>query len=369
MNFVNALEFSKKNVNNRIIMHIDLDAFFAACEEARDSSLKGKPVIIGSDPKEGKGRGVVSTCNYVARKYGIRSALPISWAYNRCKFGIFLPVDFKLYGEVSSRIFDFISGLGYKFEQAGIDEAYLDISGISEKEVEKVVSEIRKFILKKEKLTCSIGIGPSKLIAKIGSEFRKPNGVTIVNPNEVEMFLESLNVEKIPGIGPKTTERLNKLGVKKISDLIEMEEIDLVEKFGDSWGRWLFRISRGIDNREIGTYRERKSIGAERTFMEDTDDLKKINEKIKTLIEKIFKKMKERKFSSKTIVLKIRYEDFETHTVQKTSKDEYSKLKAVKVSKILLEPYFKEKRKIRLIGVRFSNLEIEEQKVIFPKSH
>jgi len=154
-------------MEKRIIMHLDLDAFFAACEEVKNPSLKGKPVIIGADPK--KGRGVVSTANYVARKYGIHSAMPISWAYKRCRHGVFLPGDFQLYRDVSERIFDFVNGLGYENDQAGIDETYLDLSSLSYEGAKKLAYSIKDVLYNKEKLTCSVGLGPNKLIAKIGS--------------------------------------------------------------------------------------------------------------------------------------------------------------------------------------------------------
>jgi DNA polymerase IV (archaeal DinB-like DNA polymerase) len=337
--------------SGKIILHVDLDAFFASCEEARNPSLKGKPVVIGSDPKGGKGRGVVSTANYEARKYGIVSAMPISWAYRRCKFAVFLRGDGKLYSEVSRRIFTEVGKLGDKFERAGIDEGYMDVSSGGYEGALEIVHLIKK-IVSKEKITCSVGIGPNKLISKIGSDFKKPNGVTVVKDGEVGMFMSPLKIEKVPGIGPKTAFKLHRLGIYKVGKLAKVSEERLKERFGESWGGWLYRVSRGIGSTSIGVFRERKSIGAERTFYSDVGDRKKVLEKLDTLCEKIYVKT-ELKF--KTVMIKIRYADFETHACQKSNKEGFSGVSEIKkIARGLLGPFLEDVRKIRLIGVRYS---------------
>lgn len=348
---------NNNNQNNKIIMHLDLDAFFASCEEALDPFLKYKPVIIGADPKKGKGRGVVSTANYKAREFGIRSAMPISQAYKRCPQGVFISGNFQHYLDVSARVFSYIAGLGYPFESGGIDEMYLDLSGLTINKSKKLSYVIRKHIYDLEKISCSIGIGPSKVIAKIASDYNKPRGLTIVNRDSVEKFINPLGIRKIPGIGPKTARRLNRIGVKTVVELRKIGEDELVRVFGNSWGSWLFRISRGIDGRSVANHRIRKSIGAERTFMYDENDEGKIIDRLNELIKKIYLRMMVKKLKSKTLVLKIRYENFETHTVQKTNLSSFSNEKeVVSIARYLIRPFLKDKRRIRLVGVRFTEL-------------
>jgi len=199
-------------MKERVIMHIDLDAFFAACEENRRPELKGKPVVVGADPKKGEGRGVVSTCNYPARKYGIHSGMPITWAYRRCAYAVFLPVDMALYGKTSRRVMHLFKKYAKKFEQTSVDEAFLDVSNLGYEKTEKLSREIKKELRERENLTCSIGIAPNMLLAKIASEFQKPNGLTTVRPYEVKMFLYTLPVRALLGVGPKMEVSLKKIG-------------------------------------------------------------------------------------------------------------------------------------------------------------
>jgi len=222
----------------RIILHIDMDYFFAQIEERENPKFRGKPVVVGADPKGGQGRGVVSTANYIAREYGIHSALPISKAYQLCPKAIFLPVNMELYQKVSERIMDIIKkylpcsipsgseGLlrgSPIFEQVSLDEAYLDLSYIFHdrekctiregwEKAKELAKKLKKEILEKEKLTSTIGIGPNKMIAKIACEKAKPNGLLVIKPNQVKEFLEPLDIEDLPGIGPKTAEKLRAIG-------------------------------------------------------------------------------------------------------------------------------------------------------------
>ena len=214
----------------RIILHIDMDAFFAQVEERENPQFKGKPVVVGADPKGGKGRGVVSTANYEARKYGIHSALPISKAFELCPKAIFLPVNIELYQKVSEKIMEIIKKYSKTWEIVSLDEAYLDLShifydrekcGIGEiwERVEKLAKKLKKEILEKEKLTCTVGIGPNKLIAKMAAEKAKPNGLLVIKPKQIKEFLEPLDIDDLPGIGPKTAEKLRVSGVNKIKEL------------------------------------------------------------------------------------------------------------------------------------------------------
>lgn len=340
----------------RIIMHLDLDAFFAACEE-RERNISGKPVVVGADPKQGKGRGVVSTCNYSAREYGIHSGMPISIAYRKCPEAIFLGVNFPLYISVSSSIMDIVKKYSNAFEQTSIDEAYLDVTERTKgsyANAEEIAKKIKEEIENKEKLTCSIGIGPNKLIAKTASDYNKPNGLTIVRPYKAKTFLEKLEIRKLYGIGKKGEQVLKELGINTIGNLAAYDVKKLAEIFG-SWGYELHQFAQGIDERPVEESYTIKSISREHTFEQDTDDAKTINDVLEAIAQEIYDEIKQYKISFKTVTVKIRYEGFETHTKSKTVKPS-DKLSIIRdVSKELIKPYLKG-RKIRLVGIRVSNL-------------
>ncbi len=205
----------------RVIFHLDMDHFYTAVEERERPEIKGVPVIVGADPKEGKGRGVVSTSNYEARKSGVRSGMPISQAWRLCPRAVYLPPNFPLYIRVSGEIMELARKYAGKFEQWGIDEAFLDVSGKVDDwaEAEALAQRIKQEIKEKEGLTASIGVGPNKLVAKVASDFQKPDGLTIVKEEEVEKFLEPLPVRKLLWVGRKTEAKLKELGVNTIGDL------------------------------------------------------------------------------------------------------------------------------------------------------
>src|SRR5512136_65468 len=205
----------------RIILHIDLDAFFPSVEVREHPELKGKPVVVGADPKEGKGRGVVSSASYEARKFGIRSAMPISRAWKLCPDSVFLRPHFDLYVPASNSIMRILKSHADKFEQGWIDEAYLDISNKVKDfdEAAEFAKRLMEEVLEKEKLTCSIGVAPNKLVAKIASDFKKPYGLTIVKPEDVQSFQFPLPVGKIPGVGATTERALKELNIETVHDL------------------------------------------------------------------------------------------------------------------------------------------------------
>jgi DNA polymerase IV (DinB-like DNA polymerase) len=205
----------------RGIFHLDMDHFYTAVEERERPEIRGKPVIVGADPKAGKGRGVVSTSNYEARKAGVRSGMPISQAWRLCSEAVYLPPNFPLYIKVSGEIMDIARKYTDKFEQWGIDEAFLDVTSKVKDyaEAEALARKIKQEIKEKQSLTCSIGVGPNKLIAKIASDFQKPDGLTIVREEEVEKFLAPLPVRKLLWVGRKTEAKLKALGVNTIGDL------------------------------------------------------------------------------------------------------------------------------------------------------
>lgn len=341
-----------------IILHIDMDAFFAAIEERDNPQFQGKPIVVGADPKGGFGRGVVSTANYEARKHGIKSAMPISWAYRANPRAIFLPVDMKRYKKASESVMKILRKYAEKMEQVSVDEAYLEINDkfqmTNDKYAKRIAQEIKQEIWRQERLTCSIGIGPNKLIAKIASGDKKPNGLTIVKPDEVQNFLDPKPAGILPGIGPKTFSHLRKKWrVEKVKDLRQISKEELIKEFGKN-GIWLWKAARGIDEREIQEEYEIKSIGRQTTFLEDTNDPRKITQTIFDLLEETFNELKEEGLIGKTLTIIIRYQGFETHSSQETVAGTLDLNKAKRLALKLLLPYLNKKRKVRLVGVRIS---------------
>ncbi len=347
-----------RGVQQKIVFHIDMDAFFAAIEKRDNPALAAKPVIIGADPKGGAGRGVVSTACYIARKYGVYSAMPISQAYRLCPQAVFLRPDISRYKKVSQSVMEILVHYSTLLEVVSIDEAYLGFKLSSYEKAKEIAQKIKKKIWEKEKLTASIGIGPNKLIAKIASDQNKPDGLTIVKPEEIERFLQSKNIRIIPGIGPKTAGKLGRIGIKTVEDLRKLS-LERLEKIFGKRGKDIYLFSRGIDKRPIETKRQRKSIGKEITFEEDISSSRKIIEIALKLLQDVLQKAEKEKFKFSTLVVKIRYFDFETHTAQmkinKRTPPGCTDLCTPGVYKralLKLVLRFLGKKKIRLVGVR-----------------
>ena len=331
-----------------------MDAFFPAVEERENPQFRGKPIIVGADPKEGRGRGVVSSAFYSARKYGIHSALPISKAYELCPDAIFLPVNMELYQNVSEEIMGIVRKYSPKWEIVSLDEAYLDISFLENyQKTEKLAKKLKREILKKEKLTSTIGIGPNKLIAKIAAEKGKPDGLLIVKPNQVKSFLEPLGIEDLPGIGPKTAEKLRAVRVNKIKELKQISKAKLREMFGVV-GETFYERARGIDETEVSSEEIIKSIGKEHTFEKDTRDPETIFKIFDKIINDVYQEILDNKFSFKTITVVCRFSGFETHTKSKTFKKETKDLAILRAEakKLLLKFIIENPKLIRLVGVR-----------------
>ncbi|MGQ9641056.1 MAG: DNA polymerase IV [Candidatus Bathycorpusculaceae bacterium] len=351
----------------RIILHIDMDHFFTAIEERERPEFKGKPVIVGADPKAGKGRGVVSTCNYEARKFGVRSGMPISRAWKLCPNAIYLPINYELYTKVSNKIMNILRGYADKFEQWGIDEAFLDVTSRVKdfSEAEALARRIKKEIYKKERLTCSIGIGSNKLIAKIASDFQKPDGLTIVGEEAAEKFLAPLPVRKLLWVGRKTEQKLKAMGIQTIGDLAKSDPNVLAETFG-SVGTQLYLMAHGIDKSEVEEAGRIKSISRDTTFEEDTSDFEFIIKTLEKLSEEVHSDVLKQQLYFKTVTVRVRYENFETHTHSKTLPFITNRLQDLeKTAKELIQAYLKPERKIRLVGVRVSNFSsAEKQKTL-----
>lgn len=343
---------------SRVILHIDMDAFYASAETQKNPEIAGMPIIVGADPKAGRGRGVVAGCSYEARRFGVHSAQPISRAYRLCPQGVYLRPNFALYEEVSARIMDVLRGFSEKLEPMGLDEAFLDLSDkISDFEnTAKVAKKIKEEIKNREGLTCSIGVAPNKAIAKVASDYQKPDGLTIVTPEEAISFLSPLPVSRISGVGKKTAEILEKVGVKTIGDLSRLPPGQVRELFG-KWGIRLWEIANGIDETPVVTSYDIKSISNETTFEEDVADRRIVLETVDKLARDVHSRATQDGFLWRTVGIKLRFEDFSTFTRAKSRNDYTSSLQVVQDSvRSLFGEFEKDPRKIRLVGVKVSNL-------------
>jgi DNA polymerase IV (DinB-like DNA polymerase) len=339
-------------------MHIDMDAFYSSVEQRENPSLQGKPVIVGADPAGGKARGVVMGCSYEARKLGVHSALPISVAYRLCPNGIYLRPNFTLYEQISEQIMNLLHGFSEKVEQVSIDEAFLDISGESAsfEAAGAVAEEIKKKILDNAILSCSIGIAPNKAIAKIASDFKKPNGLTIVLPDRVREFLDPLPVSKISGVGKKSTEILARIGITTIGQLSSLHPSRLTDVFG-KYGTRIWQIANGIDEEEVVTSSSIKSISSESTFSEDILDAEVIMKAFNSIIRDVHSRLESQKMQFRTVGIKVRLEDFETFTRAKTHTRYTNERSIIETDvKQLFQEFQNSPRKVRLVGVRVSGL-------------
>jgi len=345
---------------NRIILHCDLDCFFAAVEIRDNPKYRERPVIIGADPKNGKGRGVVSTCSYEARIYGLHSGMPISQAFLRCPHGIYLRPNIEKYHTASKKVMEILRRYSKDFQQMGSDEAYLDLTNkCSEyKELKKTAITIQKQVKKEVGLTISIGIASTKSLAKIASDCNKPNGITVFEPHNFKEQLKDLDITRVPGIGKKSKVYFYKKGIKKIGDILNLPLTKMISLFGEH-GKWIWKVVNGFDTRKVKEFHEeRKSISAERTFFEDTDDFNSILSKLDDINEKIHKSIIKNHITYKTISLKIRFEGYQTYTRAKTLQFHIQdKQRVIEVILDLLKEFTKNMKKVRLVGIKLSNLE------------
>ena len=345
----------------RRILHIDMDAFFAAVEEKRRPELIGKPVVIGGmgDPRR---RGVVSTASYEARKFGIHSAMPLRTAYKLCPDAIFLPVDYAEYSRVSAIIKSILREFTDLVEDVGIDEAFLNISHIN-KSPEEINCAIKEHIHNKTGLSCSIGIAPNKLLAKIASDLEKPNGFTIITESDIPKILWPLPLRKLWGLGPKTEAHLKELKIDTIGKLAAMPLDTLVQHVGKSYGAYLYQASKGIDDSPLVTHWESKSASRETTFQTDVGNWQTLAKNLVELVKKVVTDIRDKGYKGKTVTVKIRFSDFTTFTRAKTmaqASDAYDEIR-----KVAFECFNRTelKQKVRLIGMRMSNLQKVQQKV------
>jgi len=345
---------SEGGVLPRRILHLDMDAFFAAVELLRRPDLKGQPVVIGGrgDPTR---RGVVSTATYEARAFGVRSGMPLRTALKLCPAAVFLPVDFAEYHRYSAMFKAVMKGVSPQMEDRGIDEAYLDITAIG-RSSEDVGREIKQRIRDETGLTCSIGIAPNKLLAKMASELQKPDGLTVLVPGDLESRIWPLGVRKVPGIGPKAETRLAEMGVHTIGELAALPIETLGERFGRSYGVFLHDAARGIDDDPIVTHWEPKQRSRETTFQEDTGDWQTIARTIAGLAREVTDELREEGYRARTVGIKLRFADFETHTREKTLPEPTDAEHTIRKVAFECLGRLKLDRRVRLLGVRVGDL-------------
>ncbi len=343
----------------RIILHVDMDYFFAQCEEREHPEIKGKPVVICVYSGRSEDSGAVSTSNYEARKLGIKAGIPISHAKKLAPNAVFLPVNMELYRSISDEVMEILRGHCEKFEKESVDEAYCEITGkvLDFDEARSLALLIKDEIRQKLRLTCSVGIGPNKLVAKIASDYRKPDGLTVVRPDEVMPFLAPLKITDLIGVGKKTGDRLNELGVKIIGDISKLSTGELTREFGQAKGTWLKQASLGIDDSLVEEREGTEQIGRIKTLKEDTADLNVIFEVINELSEDLIRKMEARRFSFKSVSFIAISSDFKTRaktiTLGAPAKDlDTIRVTARELAKEFLAEYSVD---LRRVGVRVSN--------------
>lgn len=347
------LIFPLINDLSRKIIHIDMDAFFAAVEIRDNPKLKGKPVIIGSDPRQTGGRGVVSTCSYEARAFGIHSAMSSKEAYERCPQAVFISGNYEKYKAVGLEIRAIFKRYTDLIEPMSIDEAYLDVTenkfGI--KSAVKIARLIQEDIWQELHLTASAGVSYNKFLAKMASDYQKPHGLTVILPDQAQEFLKQMDIAKFHGVGKKTVERLHEMGIYTGADLLDVSEVTLIDRFG-RLGYDLYRKARGIHNSPVKSNRIRKSIGKEKTYSKILQDEEDIKKELTLLSEKVAHNLSKQDKAGKIIILKIRYTDFSTLTRRKSLPQATQDASQISQTALQLYEELAEKEKgIRLLGI------------------
>jgi len=344
---------------SRVILHVDMDAFYASVEIREHPALEGKPVVVGADPREHR-RGVVLTASYEARRFGVRSAMSCVEAARRCPQAVFVPPHFELYGRVSGEIMDTLRTFADRLQPSGIEEGYLDVtvrSGGNFSRAHELAREIKAAVRKQHRLSCTIGIAPTKAVAKIASDFEKPDGLTVVARDDVAAFLAPISVRKILGVGPKTADRLKELGLEVIEDLQTYNRQDLVEQLG-AFGEYLQDVAMGRDAEEVvEPTGPPESISTETTFEKDLDAYDDVWPELEALAKSLHEQLLHEKFAYRTVSLKAKYSNFEIHTRSKSLKIHTTDLEPILILiQTMLREVLASGRKVRLVGVRLSNL-------------
>ena len=342
------------------IVHIDMDAFFAAVEQRDHPEYRGKPLIIGGDPRS---RGVVSTCSYEARKFGVHSAMPTSQAFKLCPQGIFVGCNFDRIKEASTQVHEIFHKYTDIVEPLSLDEAYLDVTQnkINEPSATRIAQMIRQDIFEKTQLTASAGVSYNKFIAKVASDINKPDGITVVTPDMAQEFIFGLPIRKFWGVGKVTEKRMLQLGIKTGRELYNFQKYELIELFGKA-GPFFYDIVRGVDNREVVVHRVRKSIGRENTFKEDILDLDRLVDFLESVAQRVEDDLRKKSKKALTITLKVTYHDFTKATRSITSPSHISKAKDIMLYvKSLIPKTLIGKKPVRLLGISTSNFFGEDE--------
>jgi DNA polymerase-4 len=297
-------------------MHVDMDAFFAAIEQRDHQEYRGRPVVVGARPG---GRGVVATASYEARRYGVGSAMPISEAYRRCPHAVFLRPDLERYGAVSRQVMAILEQVSPLVERVSIDEAYLDITGLERLfgGPERIGARVKAQVRAELGLSLSVGIGPNRLIAKLASDYRKPDGLTWVRPDRVQAFLDPMPVARLRGVGTRSQERLARLGVQRVEQLRAYSLEDLQRRFGAKGGLHLYRQARGLASDRVGNGAGRKSISKETTFGQDLRDPQALHDRLLWLAGEVGRIARREGRQGRLVSLKLRLSGFETHSLQR----------------------------------------------------
>ncbi len=336
----------------RKIIHIDMDAFFASIEQRDNPSFRGKPLAVGHSGL----RGVVAAASYEARKFGVRSAMPSQTAIKKCPELIFTPPRFKVYREVSQQIREIFLEYTDLVEPLSLDEAFLDVTQ-NRKNMDfamDIATEIKQKIWDKTGLTASAGVSFNKFLAKIASDYNKPNGIYVITPKRAESFVEQLKIERFFGIGKKTAERMHQMRIFTGYDLKQKSEEFLVQHFGKS-GRMYYLNARGIDNRMVNPNRIRKSLGTEITFDEDINDFQLLQAKLEVVADDLFKRITKSGFKGKTLTLKVKYSDFRILSKSKTLPDYIQQEQQIHQIGMDLLAQIPLDAKIRLLGLTIKN--------------
>lgn len=347
----------------RTILHLDLDAFFCAVEEQRDGALHGLPFAVGGRPDQ---RGVVASCSYAARKFGVRSAMPMSRAITLCPDLVIVPHRHKEYGKVSRKVMDYLHTITPLVEQLSIDEAFLDVTGLPQSG-RKLAGQVQQHLNTELGLPCSLGVASNKLIAKIANNLGKveasaqtdgpPNAIKVVPPGQEAAFLAPLPIRELWGVGPKTAEKLHRIGVQTIGELARQPEKTLTRMFGKIGGD-LARRAKGIDKRPVETEHETKSISNETTFARDVRDAQTLRRTLRKLSDQVAFRARKAELSGRTVTIKLRWSDFTTVTRQVTLPHPVNQDSEVYASALaLFEQYWVRGRPVRLIGVGISGFD------------
>ncbi|MBN2040778.1 MAG: DNA polymerase IV [Spirochaetes bacterium] len=344
----------------RKIIHIDMDAFYASIEQRDNPALRGRPVVVGGSPEK---RGVVSAASYEARKFGIHSAMPTKRAVALCRNLTVIRPDFIKYKDVSGKLYSFYSEYTDLIEPLALDEAYLDVTK-NKKNIStatEIAVRLKEKIRNELSLTASAGVAPNKLIAKIASDWKKPDGLFVVKPHQVQDFVKNLDIRKIWGVGKVTERKLLSMGISKCSDLYIYDKNEITDLFG-KLGEVLFYFSRGIDDRPVVSHRKAKSAGAEITFETDYSDMEIIKSALFKQAERVSGKLKMENLAGKTVTLKVKYSDFTQITRSMSVSNSTNNLNEIYLicEKLLIEKTEAGVRRIRLIGLSVGNFDENE---------